>query len=111
MPRKPKPQDTVAYWRHECERLKPYEDAVLAFGSIPVEYLTWLGVTAHVAYNGVRKADPRGVRATEAGGGKAASGGGGYVRPTAESRPPRHNPAAADLVDSERGTWCVVRGR
>ena len=74
---------------------------MLAFNSIPVEYLTWLGVTAHVAYHGVRRSDPRGIRATEAGGPKAASGGGGYVRPTAESRPPRHNPEAAKLVDAD----------
>ena len=40
----------------------------------------------------------------------AGSGGGGYVKPTAESRPPRHNPMAAKLVDAER-RHLVRRGK
>jgi hypothetical protein len=52
---KPASRDTVAYWRHKCERLQPYEDAVIAFSEIPVTYLTVLGACEHVARFGLQR--------------------------------------------------------
>jgi hypothetical protein len=54
---KKEPADTVAYWRRAAERLRPYEDAVIAFSEIPVSYLTVLGAAEYLARHGLRRGE------------------------------------------------------